>query len=169
MRQNLHGKSDDEIITLLQGYVRSDPPVARESLAQWFSRRLKRAISQRHAARLTALRGLDAAGSKISGSGLSEFKGLARLEVLNLDSAPLAPQSVEALAGLVQLKTLCVRDTPLGKEDVQRLRKTLPRCTIEHSLEKGQTSFQRGRQETRVVCSALLHTPTRAWGKDLSS
>ena len=68
LRSCLPGKTDEQIIALLRGYVRLDRPTAKESPAHWFSRRLRQSAAQHGA--------VEAIGSVGGGVGYDyEFNG----------------------------------------------------------------------------------------------
>ncbi|MCH7729863.1 MAG: leucine-rich repeat domain-containing protein [Planctomycetes bacterium] len=59
---------------------------------------------------------------------LSPLAGLTNLKVLDLDSTQATDLS--PLEGLTNLERLFLRNTQVTKEDVQKLQKALPNCTI---------------------------------------
>ncbi len=83
-----------------------------------------------HLAGLPNLRRLALEEVRVGDAGLEHLKNLLSLEELDLTGTKISDAGLVHLKGLTQLKELTLEDTGVTKAAVQELRKALPRCHI---------------------------------------
>ena len=91
---------------------------------------------------LTSLRTVDLYGTRVKDSGLAQLGRLQKIEWLRLDATDITDDAVTTLTMLRGLQWLSVRGTRLTPKGVERLRITMPKCTIEANPKRPETGTQ---------------------------
>ncbi len=83
-----------------------------------------------HLKGLTGLRTLRLRGTQVTDAGLQHLKGLSNLDCLELSGTNVGDAGLSYLVGLTKLRQLSLRGTKVTEGGKERLRRTLPNCSV---------------------------------------
>lgn len=85
---------------------------------------------------LTELETLNLVGTQVTDAGLKHLKGLTNLRCVSLTNTQITGAGLEHLRELTDLEILHLSGTPVTDESVKKLQAALPKCKIEHFVDR---------------------------------